>query len=294
MFQARLSANLVDLYLSLASRTYQHGLYTAFNVSDPKPRNIHKATVCDRVLHHLIFKELYPYFDNKFVYDSYSCRNNKGNHRPLNRFKQFARKVSMNNSRTCYVLKCDIKKFFSSIDHEILVKILSRHIADADMLCLLEKVINSFHVAQSRVGMPLGNITSQLFANVFMHEFDMYLKQELRVKYYIRYADDFAILSGDKEYLKSLLLKIEEFLQNKLKLTLHEYKVSIKTYASGLDFLGWVHFPYYRQIRATTGRKIIRKLSRYPKRSAVISYVGLLNHGDTYKLRKRLGLVEFC
>ncbi len=286
IFQAKLGDNINDLYYLLQTRTYKHGEYSAFNVSDPKPRNIHKATVRDRLLHHLIYKELYPYFDQRFIYDSYSCRKKKGTHRALDRFQYFARKVSKNNTRTCYVLKGDIKKFFASIDHDVLYKILRRHIEDEEMHWLIKQVISSFHTTKIGVGLPLGNLTSQLFVNIYMHEFDMFVKQELRVKYYIRYADDFAILSDNENYLEELLLKMEKFLNEKLKLKLHENKVYIKTYASGVDFLGWVHFPYHRQIRTSTKRKIIRKLKGYPKPETVNSYRGLLGHGDTYKLRK--------
>ncbi|HUT96092.1 MAG TPA: reverse transcriptase/maturase family protein [Candidatus Paceibacterota bacterium] len=290
IFQAELTANIADLYCSLVNHTYKHGSYSAFNISDPKPRNIHKAIVRDRLLHHLIYKEFYQYFDSKFIYDSYSCREDKGTHRALNRFRYFARKVSKNDSRTCYVLKCDIKKFFASIDHKILIKTLKRHIEDSDIMWLLNEVIVSFNSVYSDVGMPLGNLTSQLLVNVYMHEFDMYLKQELRVKHYIRYADDFVILSDIKEYLNLLLPKISEFLQKKLNLILHEHKVYIKTYSSGLDFLGWIHFPHHRQLRTTTKRKIIRKLKGYPKRNTIISYRGLLGYGDTYRLRKQLNI----
>ena len=184
------------------------------------------------------------------------------------------------------MLKGDIKKFFASIDHDVLYKILRRHIEDEEMHWLIKQVISSFHTTKIGVGLPLGNLTSQLFVNIYMHEFDMFVKQELRVKYYIRYADDFAILSDNENYLEELLLKMEKFLNEKLKLKLHENKVYIKTYASGVDFLGWVHFPYHRQIRTSTKRKIIRKLKGYPKPETVNSYRGLLGHGDTYKLRK--------
>lgn len=291
-FKAGLADNILQLHEELANFSYVHGGYEAFNISDPKPRNIHKAIVRDRVLHHLLYKELYPYFDAKFIYDSYSCRENKGVHRALNRFNYFAGKISKNYSRTCYVLKCDIKKFFASVDHKILIKILKRHIEDQDIIDLITKVISSFYSNRPDVGLPLGNLTSQLLVNIYMHEFDMYVKQELRIKYYIRYADDFIILADNKEYLNSLLLKISKFLSEKLKLTLHEHKVYIKTYASGLDFLGWVHFPYYRQLRTTTKRKIIRKLKGYTKKETIISYRGLLSHGNTYKLKRQIGFEE--
>lgn len=218
---------------------------------------------------------------------SEDCRENKGTHRALDRFKYFAGQVSKNNSRTCYILKCDIKKFFANIDHQILIKILERHIDDEEILWLLNKVISSFHTEHKNVGLPLGNLTSQLLVNVYMHEFDMFMKQELRVKYYMRYADDFVILSDNKDYLNDLLLKIDDFLRTKLKLNLHENKVYVKTYASGVDFLGWTHFPHHRQLRTTTKRKIIRKLKGYPKQQTVASYRGLLGHGDTYNLKKR-------
>jgi RNA-directed DNA polymerase len=287
-FQAELATNIAALYTDLKNKTYVHGPYSAFNISDPKPRNIHKATVRDRVLHHLIYKELYWYFHTRFIHDSYSCRRNKGTHRALDRFRDFARKASKNHTRTCFVLKGDIKKFFASVDHAVLMKILERHIADADIRWLISQVISSFHTTAFGVGLPLGNLTSQLLVNVYMHEFDMYLKQELRIKYYLRYADDFAILSDDRKYLEDILPKLHVFLNGKLHLTLNENKVYIKTYGSGVDFLGWVHFPNYRQIRTTTKRKIIRMMRGYPKRETVNSYRSFLGHGDTYTFQKRV------
>lgn len=286
----KLADNLLELHTLLQNRTYEHSDYSAFNISDPKPRNIHKAIVRDRVLHHLIYKELYWYFDARFIFDSYSCRKNKGTHRALDRFALFARQVSKNHTRTCYVLKCDIRKFFASIDHEIMKKILERHIQDNEMRWLINQVLKSFHTTAEGMGLPLGNLTSQLLVNIYMHEFDMYIKQELKVKYYIRYADDFAVMSTDKKYLEDLLPKIGAFLNKKLKLELHPYKVYIKTYGSGVDFLGWVHFPHHRQIRTTTKRKLIRKLKGFPKPQTISSYRGLLSHGNTYKVQKQAGI----
>ena len=290
-FEAKLADNLLELHTLLKNKTYVHGEYSEFNISDPKPRVIHKALVRDRVLHHLIYKELYWYFDSRFIYDSYSCRKHKGTHRALDRFRDFAQKVSKNNTRTCYVLKCDIKKFFASIHHDTLYKILERHIADTEMRWLIKQVVSSFCTTGEGIGLPLGNLTSQLLVNIYMHEFDMFVKQELRVKYYVRYADDFVFLSDDEKYLEDLLPKIGDFLETKLKLRLHENKVYIKTYGSGVDFLGWVHFPYHRSIRSTTKRKLIRKLKGYPKPQTITSYRGLLDHGDTYKIQKLVGLL---
>src|SRR3989344_6103501 len=224
LFQARLMDNILDLRNDLSNNKYKHGGYTAFNISDPKPRQI-----------------------------------NKGTHKALNRFRTFSRKVSRNNTRTCWVLKCDIRKFFANIDHETLKKILSKRHFDTDILRLLYTVIDSFQtpnpiyaIAEMKKGLPLGNLTSQLLVNIYMNEFDQFVKRGLKVKYYIRYADDFVILQNDKTYLENVLPKISQFLEEKLKLQLHPDKVFIKTLASGIDFLGWVHFPRHRVLRTTT------------------------------------------
>jgi len=289
-FQLKLFDNLVLLSNDLRHKVYYHKQYQAFNISDPKPRRIHKASVRDRIVHQLVYNTLYDYFDRQFIYDSYSCRKKKGAHKALNRFKYFAGKVSYNHTRTCHVLKCDVKKFFANIDQVILFGILKRQIADIDLLWLIQKVLSSFWTVRQGVGLPLGNLTSQLFSNIYLNELDKYVKQELRVKYYIRYADDFVILSDDKEYLKNILEKIDIFLKTKLKLTLHPNKVFIRTYSSGIDFLGWVHFPYYRQIRTTTRYRVKRGLTGWPKPETINSYRGLLSHGNTYDFRKSLGL----
>ena len=287
IFQLRLADNLTNLYYSLANYTYKHGAYSAFTISDPKLRNIHKATVRDRVLHHLIYKELYPYFDKKFIYDSYSCRKNKGTHRAIKRFKYFACRVSKNNSRTCYILKCDIKKFFANIDHKVLLDILNSYIPDKQIIWLLKEIIESFS-SKPGIGLPLGNLTSQLFVNIYMNEFDQFVKHKLKIKYYIRYADDFVILSNNRKELENLILPINEFFSEKLKLQLHPNKVSIKTLNSGVDFLGWVHFPYYRVLRTATKRRMMRRIIESPTPETLNSYLGLLKHGNTEKLQKEI------
>src|SRR3989344_6010287 len=174
-FSLRLMDNILSLHRDLANRTYYHGGYEAFNISDPKPRNIHKATVCDRLLHHAIYRILYPFFDKTFIADSFSCRIGKGTHKALNRFRKFGYKISKNNTQTCWILKCDIRKFFENINHEVLVNILKEYIPDQNVIGLLEKVIHSFSSALGR-GLPLGNLTSQLFVNIYMNEFDQFIK----------------------------------------------------------------------------------------------------------------------
>lgn len=299
-FQLHLMDNVLFLHQDLKDKTYVHGGYSAFNISDPKPRNIHKANVRDRLLHHAIYRILYPYFDKKFIHGSYSCRVNKGTHKALDRFKCFAGKVSKNHTKTCYVLKCDIKKFFANIDHAILKSILSKCLFDSDTLELLGRVIDSFYtqtkanvtnsaIAESVTkGLPLGNLTSQLLVNIYMNEFDQFIKRELKVKYYIRYADDFAILQNDKIELLNFLPKISEFLSSHLKLTLHPDKVFFKTVASGVDFLGWVHFPKHRVLRTSTKKRMLKNIRSNPKIESTQSYLGMLSHGNGYKLAKKV------
>jgi len=281
--------NILKLHRDLRSKTYKHGSYFAFKINDPKPRDIHKATVRDRIVHHAIYRILYPYFDKKFIFDSYSCRNNKGTHKALNRFRQLAAKESKNNTRTLWVLKGDIRKFFANIDHQILENILRRNILDKSILWLLAIVIKSFHTGnQLDVGLPLGNVTSQLLINVYMNEFDQFVKRELKVKYYIRYADDFVILHTNKSYLNNLILQLSTYLGKELKLSLHPDKVYVKKLSSGIDFLGWIHFPHHRVLRTSTKRRIFRRLKQSSSNETIASYLGLLKHGNTYELVKEI------
>jgi len=284
-FSLNLMDNILSLHHDLANLTYKHGEYQAFNINDPKPRNIHKAGVRDRLLHHAIYGILYLFFNRTFISDSFSCRINKGTHKALNRFRRFFRKVNQNNTKTCWVLKCDIRRFFDNIDHDILIEILDKYIPDRHIIWLLKKVIDSFQARPGK-GLPLGNLTSQLFVNIYMNEFDQYITHKLKAKYYVRYADDFVILSQDKSWLEELTFRIGDFLQEKLQLELHPNKVYIKTIFSGVDFLGWVHFPGHRILRTTTKRRMFKKLAKNNKEEVVASYLGLLKHGNTSKIIK--------
>lgn len=288
-FSMHLADNIFVLHDELIEKTYQHSPYTAFKINDPKPRDIHKAKVRDRLVHHAIYRILYPYFDSKFIYDSYSCRVDKGTHRAVNQFRNFTRKVSLNYTRTVWVLKGDIRKFFASVDHKILQDILVRQSHDADVLWLLGQIISSFNtVGKVGVGLPLGNLTSQLLTNIYMNEFDQFVKRELKVKYYIRYADDFVIAHESEAYLQNLVPLISKFLETELKLTLHPDKLYIKTFASGVDFLGWVNLPYHSVLRASTKRRMFRKLQRNNSKETVASYLGMLGHGDSYEIAQKI------
>ncbi len=288
-FSRFLMHHVFKLQEDLKEKTYTHGGYTAFKISDPKPRDIHKALVRDRLLHHAIYRKLYPLFDRTFIADSFSCRKKKGTHRAMKRFKAFGYKVSKNGTRTCWVLKCDIRKFFASIDQDVLMDILRSYLSDEDTLWLIGRVIESFSSSEKGKGLPLGNLTSQLLVNVYMNEFDQFAKHKLKAKHYIRYADDFAFFSEDRMLLESLLPRIEEFLHARLKLELHPRKVSIGTLSAGVDFLGWVHFPDHRTLRSTSKRRMLRRIMEIEgKEESIQSCLGLLKHGNAHMLSEHI------
>lgn len=283
LFERNLMDNILQLHNVLANQAYRHGGYHSFHICDPKPRHIHKASVRDRLVHHAIHRVLYPFFARKFIADSFSCQLDKGMHRAGKRLKAFTSSVSRNSTRTCWVLKCDIRKFFASIKQEILLKILGSYISDQGVLWLLQNIIGSFPT-----GLPLGNLTSQLLVNVYMNEFDQWAKHKLKAKHYIRYADDFVFVSQNRDWLEELLPRIEAFLTERLRLTLHPNKVSIETLASGVDFLGWIYFPTHTVIRTTTKRRMFRRMREHPTPETTQSYLGLLRHGNTYKIEQEL------
>lgn len=291
-FSLHLMQNISDLHRDLADRSYRHGSYAAFKINDPKPRDIHKASVRDRLVHHAVYRILYPYFDQKFIFDSYSCRIGKGTYRATERFITFARKASLNHTRTVWVLKCDIKKFFANINHKILKGIVERNIGDGDTVRLIAGIVGSFSVpGNAGRGLLLGNLTSQLLVNIYMNEFDQYVKRSLKVKYYIRYADDFVLLSEDRQELEDWLLSISTFLEETLKLSLHPDKVYIRTFASGIDFLGWIHFPDHRVIRSSTRQRMCRRMAASQREETYQSYRGLLGHGNGWKAKRALDSV---
>lgn len=282
-FEFNLEDNVFQLHRELKTKTYQHSDYTSFYITDPKLRHIHKACVKDRVLHQAIFRVLYPIFDKNFIFDSYSCRFNKGTHRAVTRLETFARKLSHNHTQNIFALKCDIKRFFDSVDRKILLEFIRKRIKDSCAMGLLEQIIGSFQKDKNR-GIPLGNVTSQLFANIYLNELDQFIKHQLKVKYYIRYCDDFVILEKNKEYLFKLFDKINGFLIEQLKLYLHPGKIMIRKYRQGIDFLGYVARPHHRILRTKTKKRLMRRIS-YKNLS---SYLGVLKHCKSFKIREKL------
>ena len=168
------------------------------------------------------------------------------------------------------------------------MNILAEYIPDHNILWLLKKVIESFYSTKPGIGLPLGNLTSQLFCNIYMNEFDRFVKHKLKAKYYIRYADDFVLFFESREWLAEQIPEIRDFLQGRLLLTLHPKKLSLKTLASGVDFLGWVHFPDHRVLRTNTKKRMERRITENPVPATYNSYLGSLRHGNTYKVQKEL------
>jgi len=251
-FALHISDNLFDILFELQNERYVHGGYQEYIVCDPKKRTIHKASVKDRVIHRLLYNALYDYFDRRYIDDSYSCRVGKGTHKAQARFRNFVNVVSKNYTKSCYVLKFDIKKCFQSIDTKILKCILVQHIEDIKIRNLAFFVIDSFSD-----GLPLGNLTSQLFINVYLHELDIYVKQDLKVRYYLRYADDMVLVSADRKSLEETYACVQLFLKQNLLLISHK-KMITSVYA-GVDILGSVFFPQYERLRRSTERRKKRR-----------------------------------
>lgn len=282
-FEHDLERNIFDLRRDLISKTYRHGPYAGFFITDPKQRHIHKATVRDRIVHHAIHSILNPCLEETFIEDSFSCRVGYGTHRGVDRLRTMLRRASANNRKTVIAMKCDVRKFFASIDHEVLIRLLEGRIKDPDAMHLLREIIGSFNP-----GLPIGNLTSQMLANFYMTQADRFIKEKLRVPFYIRYTDDFILISSDRRELEGWLRKIQAFLHGKLKLSLHPQKVSFHTFANGVDFLGYVQFPHHRGIRTTTKRRIFKNVRRGVKEEALISYLGVLAHADAHGLAEEM------
>ena len=222
----------------------------------------------------------------------------------MEKIAEMIRSVSQNNTRRCYALKCDIRKFFDSVDHNILLGILEKRIKDAKVMGLMREIVESFEANKrnlfDRRGVPIGNLTSQIFANIYMNEFDQFVKHELKIKYYARYTDDFIIISTNKEYLENLIPTIQDFLETKLCLELHPKKVHITKHIRGVDFLGYVILPEHIKLRTKTKQRIFRKLKENVHRhksgkiseltlySSLKSYLGVLSHANAYKLGQEL------
>ncbi|MBS0655583.1 MAG: group II intron reverse transcriptase domain-containing protein [Verrucomicrobia bacterium] len=302
-FERHLEDNIFQLHHDLITFQYQHEPYHHFYVTDPKQRHISKATVRDRLVHHMVYEVLTEIFDKKFIFHSLSSRLGKGTHVGVAQLHQMIRKVSANGIRPCFALKMDIKRFFDSIDHQILKTLLRQKIQDERALHIIDAIIDSFRVnngSLGEVGIPLGNVTSQLFANVYLHELDDFIKKTLRERFYLRYCDDFIILSNNEHHLYALIATIGDFLSSQLKLELHPRKVIIRKLSQGIDFVGYVLFSHHILLRARTKQRMKKRLNEAygsylfgtinaaGMDQKLQSYLGLLSHANQHTLSQAL------
>lgn len=291
--------HIFALHYELSKETYKHSPYKKFVIYDPKERIIHKSAPVDRVVHQMIYNYLNPIFEDRFIFDTYASIRYRGNHLAVKNFRIKCLRESRSGRKTTWVLKCDIKKFFDSIDHEILLSLFERKVRDKKILKLIRDILASYNVSPGK-GLPLGNLTSQLFANIYLHEFDYYAKHVLRIKNYIRFNDDFVIISEDRNLLHDYSLDIKEFLRCRLKLNLPDSKISVRKFDWGIDFLGFIILPGGILLRSKTKKRMLRKMGEcneeYFKRKlsfsrrnrSVNSYLGLIKSCRAFKLTQLL------
>lgn len=308
-FEMLLADNLLELQSELREQTYQPGGYTSFHIHEPKKRLISAAPFRDRVVHHALCNGTVPFFEKIFILDSYANQKGKGTHRALARCTQFSRRFK-------YVLQCDVKQFFPSIDHAILMETLEKMLPDDSVMWLIKKILasgkdvlseeyemvyfpddNLFSINRLR-GLPIGNLTSQWWANCYLNPFDQFVKRELGCRGYVRYVDDFLLFSDKKSELldwrEKVLKRLERF-----RLTLHEGSAYPKPVTEGIPFLGFQIFPDYRRLKPRKGyafrRKMFHLLKSASHEKVNLSLRGWINHvgyGDTFGLRRSL-LGEF-
>lgn len=307
-FELDLELNLVSIQQDLVDETYRPGRYDSFMVHEPKRRKISAAPFRDRVVHHALCNVILPIYEHKFIDDSYANRVGKGTHKALDRCTRFMRRFK-------YVLPCDIQQFFPAIDHAILKDILAKTIADPATMRLCHKIIDSgagildaeydmryfagddlFAVNRPR-GLPIGNLTSQFWANVYLNELDQFVKHDLRCKGYVRYVDDFLLFADDKVTLHHWREQIIAFAAG-LRLTLHENRAQPRPVAQGLPFLGFTVYPDHRRLKRDKGISYQRHLKTLHKNyqsgeidrksldASVLAWIGHVQHGDTWQLRE--------
>lgn len=307
-FEVNIEEELITLQGQLRDKTYQPGVYREFVIYERKPRRISAAPYRDRVVHHALYRVIQPFFERSFIHDSYACRTGKGTHRAVDRFTRFAR-------RNTYVLKTDIRKYFPSIDHKILFDSIKRKIKCSDTLWLIERIIDTSNAQEEvnnyypgddlftpftrRRGIPIGNLTSQFFANIYLDGFDHFVKQDLHCRDYLRYVDDIAVFGDDKKRLWNVEKAMAEYLVS-LRLSLHPEKTYLVPVQEGVDHLGYRVFPDHRRMRKDNGFRFLRHLRRLQDgyrtgavsfreiNASIQSWIGHAKHADTYGLRRTI------
>ncbi|MCL2028570.1 MAG: RNA-directed DNA polymerase [Bacteroidales bacterium] len=316
-FEFDLEKNIHKLYDAIQTRTYEPLQSIAFIVEEPVKREVFAANFRDRVVHHWIFNHLNPVLDGRFIEDSYSCRTGKGTLYGIRRLQKHIRSCSENHTKNCIVMKMDIEGYFMKMNRNILYDQLVKHIEkphkhwqnvpidtllylirqtlfnDPTIHCKLNTSIDTwrglpdskslFH-SPPNCGLPIGNLTSQLFSNVYLHEFDSYVKRTLGIRYYGRYVDDFYILSQSEnpKYYQHLRDEIQKFLQEKLELSLHPKKFYQQHYSKGVPFLGVVVYPYHTAVNRRNRHNFLNASAESKK-----NYRGFFMHHDEYKFLEK-------
>lgn len=299
-FSTSLEENLLEIQNELIWKSYRTGKYRQFYVYEPKERLVLALPFKDRIVHHALCNVIEPIFDKTFIYDSYACRLGKGTHAGVERLTYFLRRAKRIWDNT-YCLKCDIAQYFPSINHRILLGLYRKKIRCKDTMWLISEIINSTADPNDPDprGVPIGNLTSQLSANVYLNELDHFIKEILRVRFYVRYMDDFIILHGRKRVLRWVVEEITGFLDRHLKLQLNS-KTAIFPISQGINFLGYKIWATHRLLRKDSIKRIKRKLKRYQEKYAkgligleeikasLASWLGHCLHCNSYNLRKKI------
>ena len=290
IFSANLEENLLKIQKQLLNKTYRPKTYKQFYVYDPKKRLIQAPMFEDRIVHHALVNVIEPLFERKFIYDSYACRKGKGVHKAVLRLQKFQR-IAKRNYEKVYVLKADISSYFPSIDRKILLDVIKRTIRDKNALWLCERIVFDSSEPKS---IPIGSLTSQLFANVYLNELDHYIKDTLGIRFYLRYMDDFVLLYDDKKKLHQLLDKIETFLKDRLNLKLNP-KTAIFPLHRGVDFAGYRTWPTHILPRKRTIKRAKKRFKKFAAlyregkleleyiKASLISFLGYVKHCNSYR-----------
>lgn len=288
-FEANREDNLFRAIEVLKDGTYQPGEYRVFKVWEPKERIIMALPFFDRVIQHMIVNFIEPIFEKRFLFHSYACRKEKGVHEASKTLSKWLYELEVVQGKKIYAIKGDIHHYFQSVSHDILKAEIRRYISDKALLKILDRIIDHNGIFPPGVGIPVGNLTSQLFANVYLNKLDQFVKHELKVKYYVRYMDDFIILSEDPAELRRLLAIIEEFLRRELRLELNP-KTTILAAKNGINFVGYIHYKDHKKIRKDARQRLTKLLKAFETGEVELEYFdrsiesrfGHMEHADTY------------
>lgn len=305
-FDYHYERELFKLQDELINHTYTPLAPHRFYVYEPKKRVIEAAAVRDRVVHHALCRIIEPIFDKRLIYDTYACRLHKGTLAAIKRFEEFKHRLLCRwNENEIYVLKADIRKYFANIDHRVLLGLINERIKDEEVIWLIRRILSGGNLScQQAQGIPIGNLTSQFFANLYLSPLDQFIKHDLKAKYYIRYMDDFILMDSSKDRLQEAKAKIARFLEDRLQLSLHPKKQTVAPLRCGIDFPGFRIFFTHRLLRKENAKRFTRRLKKMKERFAekeitlnrisasINGWTAHASHGDTYRLRKRI-LMDF-